>query len=115
MQRDVYRDFDAFARAVGDIDAVMMLQNPKRRIWSLDRVELAGVHVQTGRLGSGNIVEGQSWADGYLVYLPLSARCEYTANATSFGTPSFMVVEPSTEFCLSTRDEHDWCTILISY
>jgi len=98
MESYVFHDFDAFANSVGDIDAVMMLQNPTRRRWLINRVNLAGTHVQMGRLGSGNIVEGQSWSDGYVLYLPLTDTCEYSANGTVFDKNAFMVLEPGCEF-----------------
>jgi AraC family ethanolamine operon transcriptional activator len=113
MQTHTYRDFDAFTHDVRDVDCVMMLQNPKRRLWSVSHVNLPGVHVQLGRLGSGNIVEGQSWPHGYLIYLPLTDGCAYTANGAVFGRDSFMILEPGSEFHLSTRDAHDWCTIFV--
>ena len=113
MQTRQYRDFDAFAEDVRDVDAAMMLQNPKRHSWTISHLELAGLHVQHGQLGSGNIVEGQSWSSGYLLYLPLSDDCEYVGNGATFGKGSFWVLEPGAEFCISTKDQHDWCTILL--
>ncbi len=113
MQTHIYRDFDAYTHDVRGADCVMMLQNPKRRVWSVSHVNLPGVHVQSGRLGSGSIVEGQSWPDGYLIYLPLTDGCAYAANGTVFGRDSFMILEPGCEFHLSTRDVHDWCSIFV--
>jgi hypothetical protein len=113
MQTRTYRDFDAFSSAVRDIDSVMLLQNPKRRNWTISHVNLPEIHVQLGRLGSGNIVEGQSWPDGYLLYLPLTDACAYSANGTVLDKGSFMVLEPGCEFCVSTKDEHDWCSVFV--
>ncbi|GAG23177.1 unnamed protein product, partial [marine sediment metagenome] len=61
MQSRHFRDFDAFSSAVRDVDAVMMLQNPVRRLWTIDQVNIAGIDVQLGQVGSGNLIEGQSW------------------------------------------------------
>ena len=58
MQYQHFQDFDAFAATVRDVNSTMMLQNPKRRIWSICQTNLAGIDVQLGKLGSGNIVEG---------------------------------------------------------
>ena len=113
MKTQSFQDFDAFANSVRGIDSVMMLQNARRRIWSISEVELPELRVQMGRLGSGNIVEGQSWAGGYLLYLPLTATCAYSANGTVLKRNSFMILEPGCEFSLSTRFEHDWCTIFV--
>jgi AraC family ethanolamine operon transcriptional activator len=113
MQTSHFRDFDAFASSVRDVDCKMMLQNPRHRIWSLNAVDLDGIDVQVGRLGSGNILEGQSSANGYLVYAPLTNECEYTANGTVLPRNSFMILEPGCEFCLTTRFEHDWCSVFV--
>ncbi len=91
----------------------MMLQNPGHFIWSLNQVYLPEIHVQLGRLGSGNIVEGQSWSNGYLLYLPLTGTCKYSANGTVVDKDSFMILEPGCDFCVSTKTEHDWCSVLV--
>lgn len=113
MKTQTYRDFDAFADTVGDIDATMMLQNPRNRLWLIEQTKVAGVHLQRGRLGSGNIVEGKWRSDGYGVYLPLSDRREYSCNGRPIDTQSFMVLDPDSEFCISTAEPHDWCTISV--
>jgi AraC family ethanolamine operon transcriptional activator len=91
----------------------MMLQNPARHRWKIRAAVVGGVRVQLGRLGSGNIVEGQSYPDGYLIYLPLSKTCEYYANGAVIPRNAFLIFEPGSEFCLSTKFEHDWCSIFL--
>jgi len=54
MQSDVFCEFNAFAESVRDVDSKMMLRNPKRRIWRHSSVNLDGVGVQFGQMGSGN-------------------------------------------------------------
>lgn len=113
MQSRQFRDFDAFSASVRDVDATMMLQNPARRLWTINQVNIGGIDVQLGQVGSGNLVEGQSWQNGTLIYLPLSPRVAYRANGIAFGKNELMVLEPGCEFCLSTQSPHDWCTIFI--
>jgi AraC family ethanolamine operon transcriptional activator len=113
MHTHCFQDFDAFAGSVRGIDCVMMLQNPRRRAWTISQVELPGVHLQLGRLGSGNIVEGQSFSTGYVLYLPLTDACGYSANGTELDKDSSMICEPGCEFCISTQFEHDWCSIFV--
>jgi AraC family ethanolamine operon transcriptional activator len=113
MQSLRFQDFDAFAGSVRDVDCRMLLQNAQHHLWSIAQVNLPEIHVQLGRLGSGNIVEGQSWAHGYLLYLPLTDACAYSANGTVLDKHSFMALEPGCEFCISTKFEHDWCTISV--
>ena len=113
MKSKNFRDFDEFSASVRDVDAVMMLQNPSRRRWTISQVNVDGIDVQLGQLGSGNIVEGQSWSSGTLLYLPLSHRVSYSANGIDFGQNQFMALEPSCEFCLRTKFAHDWCSIFV--
>jgi AraC family ethanolamine operon transcriptional activator len=113
MRAHVFDDFDAFADSVRGVEAVMMLQNPIRRSWAVDEVVLPEISVQFGRLGSGNIVEGQGSPDGYLIYLPLTDACAYSANGIVLGKGCFAIFEPGCDFCFSTKFEHDWCTIFV--
>ena len=113
MKSKQFRDFDHFSSSVSDVDCVMLVQNPKRRLWSIDQVDLPDIHLQQGRLGSGNIVEGESWSNGYLLYLPLTDTCAYSANGTVLPKNAFMILEPGCDFCLSTKLEHNWCTIFV--
>ncbi len=113
MKYKKFNDFDAFASNVRDVDSVMMLQNPKYYSWNIAQMILDGIEVQWGCLGSGNIVEGQSWPNGYLIYLPLTEACPYSANGQLLDKYSFMILEPGCEFCLSSNAEHDWCSIFV--
>lgn len=113
MRVHSFDDFDAFSSSVRDVDSVMMLQNATTRSWVISHVDLPRVHVQAGQLGSGNIVEGQSWPNGYLVYLPLTPACEYSANGSPIPDSGFTILEPGCEFCISTKCAHDWCSIFI--
>ncbi len=113
METHTYRDIYAFKGSVRGVDCAMLLQNPIRRIWTISQVSLPEIPVQLGRLGSGNIVEGQSWSGGYLLYLPLTDACAYSANGTVLEKGSFAILAPGCEFCVSTKDEHDWCTIFV--
>jgi AraC family ethanolamine operon transcriptional activator len=113
MKSFEFNDFDAFSETVRDVDAVMTMQNPEHRVWKINQTALEGLHVQLGQVGSGNIVEGQSWSDGILLYLPLSADVTYRVNGVALGAEDFMVLDPSREFCIATKHAHDWCTVLL--
>jgi len=107
------KDFDEFVDSVRDVDSRMLLRNVQRRIWSNAYLDLNGLHLQVGKLGSGNIAEGQSFNSGYMIYLPLTDRTLYTANACTLGIDSFAILEPGCEFSICTEDEHDWCTAFV--
>lgn len=113
MLKKTFTDFDAFAESVKDVDARMMFQNPSIHRWSISHTWLSQTHLQLGKLGTGNIVEGQSSFDGLLLYVPISKQCEYRANSTFYDPGSVVVLEPGCEFCVASNAAHDWCTIQI--
>jgi AraC-like DNA-binding protein len=91
----------------------MLLKDPDRPCWSISHVELGGVHVQIASLGSGTITEGASWSDGYLLYLPLTGSRAHIANAEVIDKHSILVLKPGSDFCLSVKGPHKWCTIFV--
>jgi AraC-like DNA-binding protein len=113
MKSATFTDFDAFSESVSEVEAVMTLRNLRHRTWVIHQVQLPGIHVQLGRLGSGNIVEGQSWAGGHVLYLPLTSTCRYTGHGEEIGAGSFLILEPDCDFSVCTADQHDWCTVFV--
>jgi AraC family ethanolamine operon transcriptional activator len=108
MQTTTFTDFDAFAETVTDVDCEMTLLNPRRQRWTIGQIDLPQAHVQWGKEGSGNITEGQSWHSRFLLFLPLSGSCPYSINGSFFERGSALIIEPGSEFCLSSKEEHDW-------
>lgn len=113
MPSEVFHDFDAFADSVSGADFGMLLQNPRRPVWALGRVDLGGAHVQFGREGSGNITEGRSRSDGYLLFAPCTNAAAHAANGVALDESSVAILEPGVDFCLRSKVEHDWCSVFI--
>ena len=113
MQSEKFHDFDEFSTSVHGVESRMLLRNPKRRFWSVSAVALGEIDVQWGRLGSGNIAQGQLRPDRFIFYAPLSSEARYTVNGSILQENSFAILEPGCEFCVSTEIEHDWFTALI--
>ncbi len=113
MDSRIYTDFEAFSASVRDVDATMMLNNPVHRSWSIEQARIDGLDLQLGRLGSGNILEGQSWSNGLVLYLPLTPSIQYLANGRPLSQNHVMVLEPGCEFQLATTSPHDWCSIFV--
>ena len=113
MQSKEFRDFEAFATSVRGVESKMLSRNPKRRTWSISTVALGGIDVQLGRLGSGNIAQGQLRPDGFMFYAPLTSEAKYSANGIALKKKSFAILEPGCEFYVSTEIEHDWLTACI--
>ena len=113
MQTHCYHDFDAFVESIQHVESKMLLRHPKNRTWSISSVDLNGITVQVGQLGSGNIAAGELLLDGYMLYLPLTDAVEYTANGIVVEKNSLAILEPGCEFCVATREEHDWVVAFV--
>ena len=113
METQVFHEFDAFANSVSGVDSKMLLRDPERRNWTIDRVGLPGIELQIGRLGSGNIACGQTHAECCMFYLPLTAGIEYRGNGNIIERDTFFVLYPNAEFCITTRESHDWLAVTI--
>ena len=113
MRDQYFRNFDAFASAVRDLDSVMLLQNPVRLIWSISHLDLSGIHVQMVREGGGNITEGKSRSDGYILFIPLNHADAYAGNGTALDHNSFLILEPGSDLCIRCKTEHDWCSVFV--
>ena len=113
IEFNAYNDFDAFSRNVYYINGRMLLKDPQHQAWANSHIELCGLHLQIGSLGSGSIVEGTSSSDGYLVYVPLSKFRQHVANGTVLKDNSILILEPGSDFCLSVRGPHEGCLIYV--
>jgi hypothetical protein len=113
MRSQCFDDFDAFAESVQGVESKMMLHNPKRQMWRISSLDLDGMTVQVGQLGSGNIALAEIRPTGCLLYLPLTDGVEYSANGIVLEKNSFAILEPGCEVCVSTKVEHDWCAVFI--
>ena len=108
MRYDQYHDFDAFAESIRDVDARMVLVNPQRHLWTSSALQLQGIDLQIGWLGSGNLAQAGLRDDFYLFYLPTTPGIEYKANGIVLQRNAFAVVKPGSEFCIATKDPHNW-------
>lgn len=113
MRSQTFRDFDAFAESVRDVASRMILRNANSRVWQTSSLDLDGISVQIGRLGSGNIAQCELRHDGYMLYMPLTSEVEYSANGCALENGALAVLEPGCEFCISTKAEHDWCAVFV--
>lgn len=113
MTQQTFCDFDEFAAAVREVDCTMMVQNAEIHEWNLQIAEAGKVEVQFGKLGSGNILQGTSWKDGVLIYLPETPGARCAANGETLLPGAFMVLEPHAPFDLSSSGRHNWYTLFL--
>jgi AraC family ethanolamine operon transcriptional activator len=108
-----FEDFDGFESMVRNVSCRMMIQNPQDLLWTVEGINVAGLEAQFGRLGSGNIVQGQSWSNGVFFYFPLTETVEYSINGSVVAKHAVGVLEPGCDFCISTKFAHDWCSLFV--
>lgn len=113
MQRLTFHDFDEYIDALGHADLQMMMQKLQHSSWSIDQLELGGIHFQRGHEGCGIISEGATYTDGLVFFMPLSDPEAHFANGMVFEPDSFAVFKPGSEFCLSSDRANEWCSVFI--
>jgi len=112
VETRTFNEFDEFAEAVSSFDGRIVLSHPSTPRWRINHLDLDGVHIQTAEVGSGNIVEGESW-DGYMVYLPLFDAGRKILNGSEVGKDSLLIFEPRSQISLCNAAEHEFCSIFI--
>ncbi len=108
-----YHDFDEFSDSVRDADLQMMLQNLVRPQWSIEHLDAGDIHIQRGTEGSGDITEGRSLAEGFVVFLPVRHAPVQRANGVTLGANSVVILEPGCDFYLSASADHQWCSVFL--
>lgn len=113
MRYQKFDDFDAFAESIRDVDARMILVNPKQHVWTSSAVELEGIDLQMGWLGSGNLAQAGMREDFCMCYLPTTPGIEYRASGVVLKKNTFAIIKPGCEFCIATSDPHNWCAAFV--
>lgn len=107
-----FDDFDAFTNAVEDVDVRCVTPRVHRPHWLLRGFQLpSGLRVQLASMGSGNIAEGATPADGCNIFLQRPGIIR--ANGSVLPLDSAFVIPPKAEFCLSITSAHSWISIFV--
>ncbi len=114
MRTHCFHDFDEFANSVQGVESKMLMRNPQQRCWTISHVQVGDIEVQVGKLGSGNVAAGQLRSDGFMIYVPLTKGVEYAGNGVTIDPDSFCILEPDSEFCVSTKVAHDWAALFLA-
>ena len=102
MQTLVFDDFDEYAATIRDTDQQITLRNLVRRYWRIQHVDAAGIHIQKGDQGSGDISVGCSRSDGYVFVLPVRDAPLHSVNGVTLQPDSVAILEPGCDYCLSS-------------
>ena len=107
-----FDDFDAFTSAVEDVDVRCITPRVHRPQWLLRGFQLpSGLRVQLASMGSGNIAEGATPADGWSIFLQRPGIIR--ANGSVLPLDSAFVIPPKAEFYLSISSVHSWISIFV--
>ena len=113
MDTYIFNDFDAFKAVVRGVDCSMLPQKVECNSWAVSRVDVGGIILQSGQLGSGNLLVGESQSDGFIFYFPNTAGVKYLGNGIEFSKNSIMIMPPRSDFTLCSQLAHDWYSIFV--
>ena len=113
MRVEHFQEFDEFANSVCGVDSRMLMRAPEQASWTIQHLQVGEIKIQLGQLGSGNIAAGTVHEDTYVIYVPLTSGVEYIGSGHNIRLNSCFGLEPGAEFCISTKEKHDWIAAFI--
>lgn len=105
-----FQDYEAFALAVQDASKEMRLSSLEESNWTLQNASAGAMRLQRGYEGGGTIAEGTTVSDGWVFFQqsgPVRANGQLATENHVF------VVPPAGEFCLASKQAHEWFTVVI--
>jgi AraC family ethanolamine operon transcriptional activator len=106
-----FTDFDAYSGAIEDADVRMMLPRMREPRWEISALPVGGAHIQHGREGGGNLVEGAGRERACVVFLP--AVGSHRANGLPLDERSILIIEPRSEFAIAVQEPHAWYSVSV--
>jgi AraC family ethanolamine operon transcriptional activator len=110
MIHQVFSEYEAYQEAHKDVDIQLTLSHPERSQWSLRHLLVDSLHIQSGSDGCGDVAEGTTRQDGWILYFQTSGQ-RGLANGEQLTRDSVAVAGPGAEFCLTSQGCHDWTSI----
>lgn len=110
MIQQVFSEYEAYREAHEDIDMSLTLCHPERSRWSLCHLYVDSLHIQSGSDGCGDIAEGATRRDGWILYYQRGGIPQL-ANGERLTQDSVVVAGPGAEFCLTSQGCHDWTSV----
>ena len=112
MATQTFTHFDAFARAIRDMDGQFLLSRRHVARWEHTRVRLSRLSVQCGHEGSGAIFQGTARPGGLLLFADTTDRPAHSANGQRLRRGAVAVIGWR-EVCLASPGPSDWFTVFI--
>lgn len=110
MSHQVFTEFEAYEEAHKDVDIRLTLSHPDRPHWAIHHLAIDSLHVQSGSDGCGDVAEGSTRRDGWIIYFQTSGK-RALVNGERLTSDAMAVVEPGAEFCFASQGRHDWTSI----
>lgn len=105
-----FTEYDAFAQAVQDASVVMRNCSLEERRWTLQYATVGAMRLQRACEGGGTLAEGTTVNDGWVFFHQSRPVC---ANGQSATDNDIFVVPPGSEFCVTSKQAHEWLAIVI--
>lgn len=110
MTCQIFSEFEAYEDAHKDVDIRLTLSHPDRPQWAIHHLGIDSLHLQIGSDGCGDVAEGATRRDGWIIYFQTSGK-RGLVNGERLTSDAVAVVEPGAEFCLASQGCHDWTSV----
>ena len=107
-----FDEFESYAEAIEDADMRLFQCQPDRPRWSIRHLRAGSVHVQSCTDGCGNVAEGATRRDGWLLVFTVAGRWGLV-NGKNLACGSVLVLPPGAEFCITSQNAHDWVSVFL--
>jgi AraC family transcriptional regulator, ethanolamine operon transcriptional activator len=107
-----FDEFESYAEAIEDADMRLIQCQPDMPHWSIHDLRVGTVHLQSCTDGCGNIAEGATRQDGWLLVFIVAGRWG-VANGKDLPCGSVLVLPPGAEFCITSPRVHNWVSIFL--
>jgi AraC family ethanolamine operon transcriptional activator len=110
MTVSCFTEYEAFTDAVQDASKAMRISSLEESKWTLQNASAGALRLQRGYEGGGTIAEGATVPDGWVFF---QQSAPVYANGQLATENHVFVAPPGGEFCLASKQAHEWFTVLI--
>jgi AraC family ethanolamine operon transcriptional activator len=110
MTCSCFTEYKAFTEAVQDASMAMRISSLEEAKWTLQYAAAGALRLQRGYEGGGTIAEGATVTDGWVFFQQSKPVC---ANGQLATENQVFVAPPGGEFCLASKQSHEWLTVVI--
>jgi len=114
MSMWTFDDFDAWGECIRGAHLRMVCDVVDTGCWALGHVDLAGVTLQIGAEGGGNVCYGANAHEGPMLFVPLTHATDHIVNGERLDDDSLLAIPCGADFLIRVhRVAHAWCSIAL--